>query len=97
MSLPLVSTTLRLWSPEAPYEPEKVTSLPASVLLNSSAAALLAASGTAKPTMLTVSPPSPLPPSVLAQAEWLGGQSRQRRDHSAQFQAGQRELLPEYF
>ncbi|MCY1377376.1 hypothetical protein D9M69_649450 [compost metagenome] len=44
-----------------------MTSLPASVFSNSVAAALLAASGTAKPTMLMVLPSS-LPPAAELQA-----------------------------
>ena len=74
--------TARAWSPEAPYDSLKSTSLPASVFLKSAMSCLLAVFRMEKPTMLTdcLSPLS-LPP--LAGSEQADVTSRREAESAA--------------
>src|SRR3954454_13292311 len=58
-------STARLWSPEAPYDVSKPTSLPSEVLFQSAMTCLLACSRIEKPTRLRVSEPDPLAPDEV--------------------------------
>src|SRR4051794_3878645 len=60
--------TARAWSPDAPYDWLKVTSLPSAVLLKSAMTALLACSRIENPTRFTSSEPPEAPSELPPQA-----------------------------
>ena len=67
--------TARAWSPEAPYDVVKLTSLPASVFWKAAVTGSLAVLSTEKPTMLSLSL-SPELPLDAAQPDRMAGTAR---------------------